>query len=114
MKKLSLPILSACLLLASCAASAPVTGQMQKSDETFSGTVTGSGYSGGSGELTIVSSRKAQCRGGFTYISRRRADGVLNCDDGRTGPFHIAAAGATGNGYGDLNGQRYTFTFGPQ
>lgn len=99
-------------LLASCAASAPVVGQMQRSDETFRGNITGSGYSGGSGELTMLSNHQAECRGTFTYISRRRGDGVLNCNDGRTGPFHIAAAGTTGNGYGDLDGQRFTFSIG--
>ena len=98
-------------MVASCAASAPVVGQMQRGDETFSGTITGSGYSGGTGELTLVS-RKAECRGSFPYITRRRGEGVLNCNDGRTGPFHIAAAGSTGNGYGDLSGQRFTFNIG--
>ena len=107
-------VIAVSVLLASCAASAPVVGQMQRSDETFSGRITGSGYSGGSGELTLVSNHKAECRGSFTYISRRRGDGVLNCSDGRTGPFHIAAAGATGNGYGDLSGQRFTFSFAAQ
>lgn len=101
------------VLVASCAASAPVVGQMQRSDETFSGSITGSGYSGGTGELTLVS-RKAECHGTFTYITRRRGEGVLNCSDGRTGPFHVAAAGSTGNGYGDLSGQRFTFNIGAQ
>lgn len=107
-------VAAASALLASCVASAPVVGQMQRSDETFTGSLTGSGYSGGSGELTIVSSRKAQCHGSFTYISRRRGDGVLNCSDGRTGPFHIAAAGGSGSGYGDLDGRRFTFSIGAQ
>lgn len=102
------------VMLASCAASAPVVGQMQRSDETFTGSITGSGYSGGTGELTLLSNRKAECHGSFTYISRRRGDVVLNCSDGRTGPFHIAAAGSTGNGYGDLSGQRFTFSIGAQ
>ncbi len=103
-----------CAALAACTSTAPLTGQMQKSDETFNGIVSGSGYSGGLGELTLVSSRNAECKGSFTYTSRRRGEGVLHCTDGRTGPFHIAGAGATGNGYGDLNGQRFTFSFGPQ
>ena len=107
-------MIAASVLLASCAASAPVVGQMQRSDETFSGSITGSGYTGGTGELMLVSNHRAECRGSFTYISRRRGDGVLNCNDGRTGPFHIAAAGSTGNGYGDLNGQRFTFSIGAQ
>ena len=98
--------------LSACSASLPVVGQMQRSDETFRGTVTGSGYSGGSGELTIVSNRNATCKGNFTYTSRRRGEGVLKCDDGRTGPFHLVSAGTSGSGYGDLGGYRYTLTFG--
>ncbi len=103
-----------CVLLASCAANTAVVGRMQKSDESFRGAVTGSGYSGGSGELTLVSSRQVECKGGFTYVTRRRGEGVLNCSDGRSGPFHIAAAGANGTGFGDLDGQRFTFSFGSQ
>jgi hypothetical protein len=114
MKNPFLPLVACAVLLVSCTASAPVTGQMQKSNETFRGTVSGSGYTGGSGELLIVSSRSAECKGRFTYTSRRRGEGVLNCSDGRTGPFHIAAVGETGNGYGDLDGQRFTFSFGVQ
>lgn len=102
------------IALASCAASMPVAGQMQRGDETFSGTVTGNGYRSGTGVLTLVSSRKSTCAGNFVYTSRRRGEGVLNCDDGRTGPFHVAAVGATGTGAGELSGQRFTFTFGAQ
>lgn len=107
-------LLVASVALAACAATAPVVGKMQKTDETFSGQVSGSGYSGGSGELTIVSSRHAECRGTFTYTSRRRGEGVLNCSDGRTGPFHIAAVNGSGTGAGELSGQRFTFSIGAQ
>lgn len=99
-------------LLSACTTSAPLAGRMQRSDETFTGTVTGSGYSGGTGELTIVSNRRATCTGRFTYTSRRRGEGVLNCDDGRSGPFFLSGADATGTGHGDLSGQRFTFTIG--
>ncbi len=105
-------LLLATLILGACTASRPVIGQMQRSDETFNGVVSGSGYQSGSGDLTLVSNHKTTCKGDFVYTSRRRGEGVLNCDDGRTGPFHIVGAGASGNGYGDLNGQRFTFTFG--
>ena len=100
------------VLLASCSTSLPVVGQMQRSEETFNGAVAVSGYRGGSGELTILSNHSVTCRGGFTYITHRRGEGVLNCDDGRTGPFHLSGVGASGSGYGDLDGQRFTFTFG--
>jgi hypothetical protein len=97
--------------LSGCATTRPVTGHMEKSSETFSGSISGSGYREGKGELSLVSSRKATCKGPFVYTSRRRGEGVLNCDDGRSGPFHIAAVNADGSGYGDLAGQRFTFTF---
>jgi hypothetical protein len=84
---------------------------MERSDETFSGTITGSGYHEGSGELTLVSSRRATCRGSYVYTSRRRGEGILSCDDGRTGSFHLAAVYANGSGTGDLGGQRFNFSF---
>jgi len=102
------------LLLAACGSTIPVTGQMQRTDETFSGQVSGSGYRNGSGALTLVSSRHVTCKGDFVYTSVRRGEGVLSCDDGRTGPFHVVGVGSSGNGYGDLAGQRFTFTFGTQ
>ena len=104
-------VIAAVVVLAGCAASRPVTGQMERSNETFTGSISGAGYREGKGELTLVSSRKATCRGSFVYTTRRRGEGVLNCDDGRTGPVHIAAVNATGSGYGELAGQRFTFTF---
>jgi hypothetical protein len=107
---LALALLSA--LLSACAASRPVIGQMERSDETFRGNVSGGGYRSGTGNLTIVSSHNATCRGNFVYTSRRKGQGVLNCDDGRTGPFFMSGFDEVGSGYGDLAGQRFTFTFG--
>lgn len=99
--------------VAGCSSVRPITGQMERTDETFSGSISGSGYRDGTGELVLVSSRHATCRGGFTYTSRRRGEGVLTCDDGRTGPFHVAGVGGSGSGAGELSGQRFTFRFGP-
>ena len=114
MKISPLLLIVASVSLASCTTTLPIVGQMERSPETFDGSVTGSGYSGGSGELTLVSSGRSTCRGNFTYTSRRRGEGVLRCDDGRSGPFHVSGAGSSGSGYGDLSGQRFTFTFGPR
>ena len=111
MKKTRVFAIAATIALSGCAATRPVTGQMDRSNETFTGSITGSGYREGKGELTLVSSRKATCRGSFVYTTRRRGEGVLNCDDGRSGPVHIAAVNSNGNGYGELAGQRFTFTF---
>ena len=112
MKHSSIALAFATVALASCSTSLPVVGQMQRSEETFKGAVAVSGYRGGSGDLVLMSSRNVTCHGGFTYISNRRGEGVLDCDDGRTGPFHLAGVGASGSGYGDLDGQRFTFRYG--
>ena len=108
---LALPVVVVAVLSA-CASVRPIAGQMERTDETFTGSISGSGYREGSGELVLVSSRKATCRGTFTYTSRRRGEGVLNCDDGRTGPFHVAGVNESGTGAGELSGQRFTFRFG--
>ena len=99
-------------LLSACASGRSAVGQMERSDETFRGSVVGGGLHSGPGDLTLVSSRNATCRGNFVYTSRRKAQGVLNCDDGRTGPFFMSGFDAAGSGYGELAGQRFTFTFG--
>lgn len=96
--------------LSACSVTLPVHGQVQNSDETFTGTATG-GLSG-SGTLTIVSSKGATCSGNFVYVTERTGQGVFTCSDGRTGPFNFVSTGMSGTGYGDLGGQRFTFTFG--
>lgn len=93
-----------------CSMTLPVRGQIQNSDETFSGTATG--YLNGGGNLVVTSSKGASCTGDFVYVTRRNGEGVFNCNDGRTGPFQFVSTGTSGTGYGDLGGQRFTFTFG--
>lgn len=90
----------------------PVRGQVQNSDETFSGTATG--YMDGGGNMMLVSSKGAVCKGNFVYVTGRNGEGVFSCDDGRSGPFQFVSTGSRGTGYGDLGGQRFTFTFGNQ
>lgn len=109
--KPTLAIISAVVLLASCSTAHPVAGAMERSNETFSGTIEGAGYREGKGTLVLVSDHKTTCRGDFVYTTRRQGRGVLTCDDGRSGPFQIAAVGSSGSGFGDLSGQRYTFQF---
>ncbi|KGU57230.1 hypothetical protein NY99_04735 [Xanthomonas phaseoli pv. phaseoli] len=101
---------TAAALLSACSITLPVRGQVQNSTETFTGTATG-GMTGG-GTLTIVSSNGPTCKGNFVYAERRRGEGVFSCNDGRTGPFQFVSTGTSGTGYGDLGGQRFTFTFG--
>lgn len=88
----------------------PVKGQVQGSDETFSGTATG--YMDGGGNLRIVSSKGAVCTGDFVYVTRRQGSGIFTCDDKRSGPFEFVSTGARGTGRGDLGGERFVFTFG--
>lgn len=97
-------------LLSACSMTLPVRGQIQGSDELFTGTATG--RMDGGGELTIVSNKGATCKGSFVYTTKRNGEGVFSCDDGRTGPFQFVSTGTRGTGYGDLGGQRFTFTFG--
>ena len=96
--------------LQGCSMTLPVKGQVQNSQETFSGTATG--YMDGGGNLKIISSKGAVCEGNFVYTTSRQGKGVFNCDDKRSGPFEFVSTGARGTGYGDLGGERFTFTFG--
>jgi hypothetical protein len=102
----------AVVVLASCSTGAPVSGQMERSDERFTGAFTGGGFRSGPGELILVSSRNVTCKGSVVYTTPRRGEGVLNCNDGRTGPVHLSGFDSAGSGFGDLSGQRFTFTFG--
>lgn len=97
-------------LLTACSMTLPVRGQLQTSDETFSGTATG--YPDGGGVLKIVSSKGAVCEGNFVYVTSRQGEGVFNCNDKRSGPFSFVSTGTRGTGYGSLGGERFTFTFG--
>lgn len=95
-----------------CSMTLPVRGQIQNTNETFTGTATG--YIDGGGDLTIVSNTGAKCTGSFVYVTRRNGEGIFKCDDGRSGPFEFVSTGTRGTGFGDLGGQRFTFTFGNQ
>lgn len=110
MKYKLFPVVLIAALTSACSMTLPVRGQVQNSDESFTGTATG--YLDGGGDLTIVSTKGAKCTGNFVYVSRRDGEGVFNCDDGRSGPFRFVSTGTRGTGYGDLGGQRFTFSFG--
>ena len=98
------------IALSGCTVTEPVRGQVQNSDETFTGTATGG--MNGDGTLSIVSNKGATCTGNFVYTTGRTGDGVFTCSDGRSGPFHFVSSGLSGTGYGDLGGEKFTFTFG--
>ena len=104
--------LASAVLLVSCSMTLPVRGNVMNSGETFTGTATG--YMDGGGNLTIVTSKGATCKGNFVYVSGRDGEGVFTCDDGRSGPFTFVSTGTRGTGKGDLGGERFIFTFGKQ
>jgi hypothetical protein len=93
-----------------CSMTLPVRGQVQSTQETFNGTATG--HMDGGGNLQMVSSKGAVCKGNFVYVNHRQGEGVFNCDDGRSGPFTFVSTGSAGTGYGTLDNQRFIFTFG--
>lgn len=103
-------LLASTALLSACSMTLPVKGQLQQTNETFTGQATG--YMSGSGVLTVVTSKGATCSGDFVYVTQRQGEGVFTCDDSRSGPFQFVSTGFSGTGFGDLGGERFTFTFG--
>jgi len=102
-------IIASVFILSGCSLTLDVRGQVQNSDETFTGTTTGG--MDGSGTL-VVRSARTTCRGDYVFTSQREGKGTFRCDDGRTGPFEFVSTGTRGTGSGDLGGQKFTFTFG--
>jgi hypothetical protein len=98
------------LFVLGCSMTLALRGQVQNSNETFSGTATG--YMNGSGDLQVVSSKGSVCEGNFVYVTRREGEGVFHCNDGRSGPFRFVSTGMNGTGHGTLGGENFTFTFG--
>lgn len=103
-------VLMALVLCSGCSMTLPVTGQVQSTGETFSGSATGK--MDGAGTLTIVSNQGVTCRGSFVYVTSREGEGTFNCSDGRSGPFSFVSTGSRGTGRGTLDGQPFIFTFG--
>ena len=93
--------------LAGCASPLALSGQVQNSRETLTGSA--SRDSQGTGTLTLVSSTGALCHGDFVFTSRRFARGTLTCDDQRSGAFQMASTNFKGTGSGTLGRERFTF-----
>lgn len=106
----ALLIVVSLLMLSGCSMTLPVRASMQGDKEIFTGTATG--YLDGSGNITIESSNGTTCTGNFVYVTRRQGEGVISCDDGRSGPFEFVSTGSRGTGHGELDGEGMTFTFG--
>lgn len=103
-------LLATAVLLAGCTLTLPVRGQFQSSGEAFAGRATG--HMDGAGELSLILASGATCKGLFVYTSTREGSGTFNCSDGRSGPFKFVSTGQRGTGMGELDGERFTFTFG--
>lgn len=97
--------------LSGCAVTLNVRGQVDRSAETFTGTIVANIDSDGT--IQVVSNRGVRCSGQYVVVTRREGTGTLTCDDGRSGPFQFAAVGTRGTGSGRLGGETMTFTFGP-
>lgn len=96
--------------LSACSATLPVRGDIGATKEAFTGTATG--YMDGSGTMLLDSSLGAKCAGNFVYTNSREGDGVMRCDDGRSGTFTFSSTGSRGVGSGKIADQAFTFTFG--
>ncbi|MBT3042227.1 MAG: hypothetical protein KME67_05135 [Candidatus Thiodiazotropha sp. (ex Codakia orbicularis)] len=98
------------LIVTGCSMTLPVTGSIQGTKESFSGSATG--YADGSGVLTVFIENGVTCKGDFVYVTRREGEGVFTCNDGRMGPFEFVSTGTRGTGTGKLDGEPFIFTFG--
>lgn len=110
MKYVSL-LLAGCLLMAGgCASTVPVQGKFMSDIIVFSGQATG--FSDEQGELELRGSSDLTCKGPFTYVKPRHAEGTLTCSDGRTGQFSFVTMGSSGTGTGMIGDQQLTLNFG--
>ena len=97
--------------LLACSLTVGVRGQLEDGSETFKGSVTG--HSNHSGEIHMDSSKPGVTLDGeFVFATRREGSGVIKTSDGRVGKFTFVSTGRNGNGFGDLGGKRFVFTFG--
>ena len=98
------------LMLAGCTVRLPVTGQIDRTGERFTGTVLAS--PGRDGTLSVSNDAGLQCDGEYVVISSREGRGTLRCTDGRLGSYDFVAVGDRGTGHGKIRGDDFTFSFG--
>jgi hypothetical protein len=103
-------IILAGLVLSGCSMTVPVEGQSSDGGETFTGKATG--YTDGSGSLSIVSNKGLSCSGNFVYVTPRTGSGTFTCLNGQSGPFNFVSTGTHGSGTGKIGDRTFTFTFG--
>lgn len=105
----ALAIGAAAVLLAGCSITVPVRGTVGGTGEAFTGTASES--IDGAGTISITSNQGARCSGTFVDVMSSGGDGILQCEDGRTGSFRFTSTGFRGVGSGTLGDRPITFTF---
>ena len=100
-------ILALLAVLGGCAGT--VSGSVQGTGETFTGTVVAGMRHDGT--VTITSNRGVTCEGTYLFAEERKGEGVFQCSDGRSGPFTFVSNGLSGLGSGNLDGRSFTFRF---
>ncbi len=88
-----------------------VRGHIDKSTETFSG-IAITEISDLKGMIKVSSSKGASCRADFAFKYSHTAGGIMNCDDGRSGPFELNQEENGAVGYCNLSGENFLFTSG--
>ena len=111
MKMLIRLLAAICISLSiGCSMTLGARGQTEDGSEFFTGSATG--YTNGSGTITLVSKTGVICEGNFVYVTRREGSGVITTSDGRVGTFVFVSTGTNGTGHGLIGGKKFIFTFG--
>lgn len=107
--------LGGALVLSACSTTYPLVGVIPETGERFTGTATATT---GTSTYQITSDTGATCSGTYkadvVYSASQGAssNGVVQCNDGRTG--HWAASGtlAGGQGFGTVGGKKFEIYYG--
>ena len=101
------------VIIASCSMAIPVHGKIKSSEEIFTGhlTATSAEIMRGNGKL-LINFDKTPCQGNLVNINRQEGEGILICDDGRTGSFKLISTGMQITGFGNVGDKIFELTFG--
>jgi len=88
----------------------PVAGEIENTQETFTGRATA--YFSGGGILTLTTNQGVTCQGEYTNTDRHQGNGTVVCEDGRLGSFDFVASGFSGNGSGLIDTKPFAFRIG--
>lgn len=98
--------------LSGCAGVSPVSGRIADTDEIFIGTYPSNALTGASGEMKLTSNKGANCRATLEEVNTLSRQGVITCDDGRSGTFKFItdAYFVSTVGYGEIGGKAFSFS----